>query len=148
MIKYHNGDITTVESGIIVHQVNCQGVMGSGVAKAIRNKYPFVYESYNYMCKSYSEEYLLGKANIVPVSNDLEVINLFGQLNYGKDGKRYTSYDALDNAFNEISNVYHGDIFDFHFPLIGCGLGGGNWNIVYNIILEHLNKHNIHIWSL
>ena len=29
-----DADITNVRKGIIVHQVNCQGVMGSGVAKA------------------------------------------------------------------------------------------------------------------
>ena len=28
-------DITTIEKGVIMHQVNCQDVMGAGVAKAI-----------------------------------------------------------------------------------------------------------------
>ena len=30
----------------IAHQVNCQGVMGAGVAKALRNKYPELYSQY------------------------------------------------------------------------------------------------------
>lgn len=31
-----------IEEGIIIHQANCQGVMNSGVAKAIVTKYPKV----------------------------------------------------------------------------------------------------------
>jgi len=36
-------DITTVEIGVMVSQVNCRGVMGAGVAKAIRDRWPIVY---------------------------------------------------------------------------------------------------------
>ena len=39
-------DITTERHGLIIHGVNCQGVMGSGVALAIRNKWPVVYDEY------------------------------------------------------------------------------------------------------
>ena len=40
------GDLLEGDSKIIVHQVNCMGEMNSGVAKAIRNKYPEVFEQY------------------------------------------------------------------------------------------------------
>jgi len=40
------GDILKVKSGFIVHQVNCQKVMGGGLALAIRKKWPIVYERY------------------------------------------------------------------------------------------------------
>ena len=40
MIKYKIGDLLTAPQKCIAHQVNCQGVMGSGVARAIRNEYP------------------------------------------------------------------------------------------------------------
>ena len=33
MLNYINGDITTVKEGLIIQGVNCQGVMGSGIAK-------------------------------------------------------------------------------------------------------------------
>ena len=44
MIRYIKGDITKSNCDIICHQVNCQGKMNSGVAKAIRAKWPKVYE--------------------------------------------------------------------------------------------------------
>ena len=42
-MKYIVQDITTVEPpGIIAHGVNCQNIMGSGVAKALFQKWPLV----------------------------------------------------------------------------------------------------------
>ncbi len=40
MSKYVSGDIRCVSSGIIVHGCNAQGVMGSGVALALRTTWP------------------------------------------------------------------------------------------------------------
>lgn len=41
MIEYRKGNLLDITSGVIVHGCNMRGVMGSGVALAIRNKYPF-----------------------------------------------------------------------------------------------------------
>jgi O-acetyl-ADP-ribose deacetylase (regulator of RNase III) len=37
MIKIVKGDLLSVNRGIIGHQVNCQGKMGSGVANKVKN---------------------------------------------------------------------------------------------------------------
>ena len=37
MIKIIEGNIVNAKTDFIIHQVNCQGVMGSGVAKALRD---------------------------------------------------------------------------------------------------------------
>ena len=34
------------EVDVIGHVVNCQGVMGGGIAKSIKERYPSVYEEY------------------------------------------------------------------------------------------------------
>ena len=46
MIKTVNGNILEATEDIICHQVNCQGVMGSGLAKQIRSKWPSVFADY------------------------------------------------------------------------------------------------------
>lgn len=38
-VKIVNGDLLDASEDIFGHQVNCQGVMGSGVALALRRKY-------------------------------------------------------------------------------------------------------------
>ena len=46
MIKHIKRDIFKSGADLICHQVNCQGVMGSGIAKQVREKYPKVYKEY------------------------------------------------------------------------------------------------------
>ena len=46
MIHHVKGNLLDSNCDYICHQVNCQGVMNSGVAKQIREKWPEVYESY------------------------------------------------------------------------------------------------------
>ena len=41
------GNVFDSDADIICHQVNCQGVMGSGVAKEVRERFPNVYEQYH-----------------------------------------------------------------------------------------------------
>ncbi|WP_223260709.1 hypothetical protein [Bacillus sp. LNXM65] len=40
MIKTVDGNILEASEDIICHQVNCKGVMGAGLAKQIKSKYP------------------------------------------------------------------------------------------------------------
>ena len=52
-IVYKEGNLLDAQTDVIAHQVNCQGVMGSGVAKQIRDKWPRVYDSYVTYCYDY-----------------------------------------------------------------------------------------------
>lgn len=45
MIEIIEHDLLMLDCDIICHQVNCQSVMGSGIAKQIKTKYPNVYIS-------------------------------------------------------------------------------------------------------
>ena len=46
LFNYYSGDVFSSGAQVIVHQVNCMGVMGSGVARIVREKYPEVYLEY------------------------------------------------------------------------------------------------------
>ena len=50
MIRYIAGDILNSNEDIIVQQVNCQNVMGSGLAKAIYTKWPVEQTGYHKYC--------------------------------------------------------------------------------------------------
>lgn len=134
-MKIINQDILTVESGVICQQVNCQGVMGSGLAKQIRDKWPNVYSSYIAFSNRWNNDFQrLGSVNLVHISEKLIIANCFGQLNYGYDGKRYTDYAALNDCFCFLSSRRELDL-DIYFPyLLGCDRGGADWNIVSKMI--------------
>lgn len=129
-INFYDGDIKEAKERYIVHQVNCQGIMGSGLAKQIKEKWPEVNEAYVRKCLKQKNE-LLG--TVLPVqTNDGKIIcNVFGQYNYGS-GKRQTSYLAL---FNGLCEVLKNAKSDVAIPAnVGCCRGGANWIKVFNFI--------------
>jgi len=132
MMKIIDGNLLDIEEGIVAHQVNSHGVMGSGVAVAVRKKYPQVYSLYQDYCEESKNP--LGDIQVIRVSRQLIVINVFGQTSYGHG--RQTSYDATDRAWYTLGKWY-GDQ-EIHIPyLMGCGLGGGNWEIYKTIVEQH-----------
>jgi O-acetyl-ADP-ribose deacetylase (regulator of RNase III) len=120
--------------------------MGAGVARGIRDPYPHVYRIYKSHCTVYSSSAL---GDVLPTkAGDLLILNGFGQESTG--GLRAVSYDALDTIFRTIyqSGEYDRVNKEIHTVKIGAGLGGGNWNIVEQIILAHLPEHcNLYVWD-
>jgi O-acetyl-ADP-ribose deacetylase (regulator of RNase III) len=135
MITKH-GNILSVKEGIIAHQCNAQGVMGSGIAKQIKALYPDAYT--HYVSAIRTGELTLGMCQLVQVSRTLYIANLIGQDRYGRDGTQYTDYSALSQALFELSKLSKG--LEVHHPLIGCGLGGGDWNTVKSLIERNLGN--------
>lgn len=138
------GDLLSAK-GLIVHGCNCMGVMGSGVALAIKEKWPIVYTEY----KDYHRNagLRLGDIHWVRVSRDTIVINAMTQHFYGRDGTRYVDYDAVKECFRKVANLARSYKMQVNYPLIGCGLAGGDWNVVESIIEEQLQgiQHNLYI---
>jgi len=144
-IKYVKGDLLNAEQTFIVHQVNCQGVMGSGIAKSIRHRFPTVYAEYKAYCMDFGvSSDMLGYIQIIEV-NGIEVCNLFSQDRYFPRGQKHTSYDALFDGFESIKSLHVGDIA---MPKIGCGLGGGDWKIVSAIIESVFDDRDVYIYEL
>lgn len=50
MITYVNGDITQENTEAVVNPVNCEGVMGKGLAKVFADSYPRMYADYREFC--------------------------------------------------------------------------------------------------
>lgn len=68
MIKTVVGDLLDATEDIIVQQVNCRSVMGSGVAKAIYTRWPEVKTEYHKFCRRSTSPYdLLGKVQLIDV---------------------------------------------------------------------------------
>lgn len=142
------GDIFDTHCNIICHQVNCQGVMGHGIAKQVKEKYKGVFNEYKRYCDAHADnrEAMLGEALIVDIDYGAAVLdwlvdkerkyiaNIFGQLTYGP-GLR-TDYKALVLGLEVVANFAKEHNLSVAIPYkIGCGLAGGDWNKV-NILIE------------
>lgn len=151
MIVHKKCDIFESGADILCHQVNCQGVMGSGVAKQVKERFPIVYSEYMNWCESRSPEDLLGCTQFIKLKSPWEarnendfsgVFNIYGQLNYGYDGKCYTDYDALEKCFATI-NFFCREFFPISSPVLafpykfGCARGGGDWEKVFGLMEKH-----------
>lgn len=145
MIKHIRCNIFDSGADIILHQVNCQGVMGSGIAKQVRDRYPDVYTSYKDICNAiHDPSILLGAAQFIRIDNGTYIVNLFAQNKYGYDGKRYTDYPALESCLNKVRVHTFPDNEVIAIPyLMGCDRGGGDWKIVSEMIEKILGDRNI-----
>jgi O-acetyl-ADP-ribose deacetylase (regulator of RNase III) len=122
-------DITKVKGrALICHQVNCQRVMGSGLALQIRHKWPEVYAAYRH-----KQDWRLGDCQIVGIGGKRYVANLAGQDTFG--GPNETRVFQLEHALRIARDFADANVLTLYIPyLIGCGLAGGDWDEVSAMI--------------
>jgi O-acetyl-ADP-ribose deacetylase (regulator of RNase III) len=149
MIKIVDGDLLEATEDIIGHQVNCQAKMRSGVAKAVREKYPRAYDDYMYSFRTMTPEQLLGACLVTYVAKNKYVANLYGQFNYGYDGKQYTDGIALAKALTELKFFAEERGLSVALPYkIGSDRGGADWNEVYKMIDTIFHDYEVTLYRL
>lgn len=153
MIEIVEGNLLNATEDIIEHQVNCKGVMGSGLAKQIKSKYNGVYLQYKRECdeelkRSGGTQFLLGHTLNVEVGKGKYVSNLFGQDGYGRD-TMYTDYPSLKRALIKLEKFARKNNLTVALPYgIGSGLAGGNWETVYKIIEHVFGDYEVALYRL
>lgn len=153
-IEYRKGNVVDAffegEGDYLIHGCNCQGVMGSGVAKEIKSRIPEAYRAYREICNNRNGlqgEQLLGTVVEVPLGyTNRYIINMFTQNHYGTS-QRHFNYGAFAMALSiQFSFKYGKEIV---MPKIGAGLGGGDWDIIEEIILYGtFNKNHFIVYEL
>lgn len=142
MVQEIKGDLLDTDCRIIAHGVNCQNVMGSGVARALFMKWPEVKFNYHQMFNEFHDyageegEGFMGSIQAIELVEDKIVVNCFTQMYYGNDfDTRYLSYDALEECMWNLYDLCleYGE-YEVAIPLIGCGLAGGEWSVVKAIL--------------
>lgn len=125
------------EVDYIIHQCNCFNSFGKGIAFSIKQKYP--------------KAYLADQATIRGDKNKLgnftkgsNVYNVYGQYTYGYNPVE-TIYDKLEEGLvkvlEDIVTNKIGNKVVVGVPSIGCGLAGGDWEVVKGILNKVLEPH-------
>ena len=136
----------------IAHSCNCQNVMGGGIAKQIKDRYPQAFEADagrwsneytdggNWRCQigDYSKAVIETHGTNLP--HDVTIYNLYTQSGYSTK-KREVNYEYFWRALKAVQEDL---LFNQHeldasqvigLPYgISCGLAGGNWKIIKAII--------------
>jgi O-acetyl-ADP-ribose deacetylase (regulator of RNase III) len=133
------------EFDVIVHGANCMQVMGSGIAKTIRQVFPEAW--YADLATTKGDLGKMGTLSIAHI-NDLTIVNAYTQFNYlgRKTGKMDLNYVALRMCMKQIKKKFTGKRIGM--PLIGAGLAGGDWNVIKTILEEELFDEDLTIVKL
>jgi O-acetyl-ADP-ribose deacetylase (regulator of RNase III) len=135
MIKCKEGNILNFAEDCIAHGCNCQKTMGSGVARALRDKWPEIYRADETF--PFSALNKLGKFSEAKLSNGKTCFNIYSQLDYrGRyEGRTDLDYVALEKGLESVFRTMKArGLKSIALPRIGCGLAGGNWTIVSEMI--------------
>jgi O-acetyl-ADP-ribose deacetylase (regulator of RNase III) len=143
-ICYKIGDLLAAEEPMIAHGCNAQGVMGKGVAKAVKETLPEVFKAYR---RQFVLEQKLDLGTVVYVDSHAGKLwcNCITQGTYDKNPivpgttnvDRYVDYDAIRSCMRDLNaRAIEEGYASIAMPMIGAGLGGGDWDTIAQIIEE------------
>ena len=143
MIHYKTGNLVQLaiagDFDVVIHGCNCFCTMGKGIAKEIATVWPEAYMADRgtkrgdvYKLGTYS--YYCNKALM------LKIVNLYTQFNVGA----HFEYAAFGLGLRNLVETLKGDEI-IGMPMIGAGLGGGDWNTIEEIIKNELEGFNVTI---
>jgi O-acetyl-ADP-ribose deacetylase (regulator of RNase III) len=135
MIEFRTGDIFESKCQTIVNPVNCVGVMGGGLAKIFKEKYPEMFEEYKALCDS--KELRPGKLHFYKADApwDHSILNFPTKDNW----RNPSELDYLRKGLAKFVETYDQlGITSIAFPALGSGLGGLDWNDVLHIMTKYL----------
>ena len=135
MIEYRKGNIfdSIGEVPMLVNTVNCKGVMGAGLAKQFKDRYPYYFKEYQRICG-----YGLVKLGSITHCNlrygQLKRIINFPTKNHWKDKSRIE--DIESGLYDLVRVMKSGRMKSVAIPPLGCGLGGLDWEVVKPMIVD------------
>lgn len=130
---------------VLIHQANCFNTMGAGIALQIKKELPDAYKADCATIKGLRAK--LGKYSYAVIGRGM-VFNLYGQYSLGRT-KQHTDYEAQRKALRAIADKLRHRAVDCRIGIskLGCGLAGGDWEVVSMIIAEELAGFDVTIYQ-
>lgn len=132
--RFSPGIMSDIAFDAIAHVCNCQGVMGSGIALSIKQRYPEAYIAYKQHEKIF-HGLDLGTVSRATLEDGKQIYNLHAQEFYGKE-KRHLNYEALYECLLHLrkSLIYtKKKVLGIPYKM-GCDRAGGDWRIVESMM--------------
>lgn len=153
-MKVIKGDLIDLavagKAKVIVHGCNCFNAMGSGIAGALASRFPSIPKadraylslgtpeklgSYSIAHVTTEQVYDDDKGHTyVPLDHSFHCINLYTQFKPGPD----FILSVFEHACRKLNKDFAGQ--HLWFPMIGCGIGGGDWTEVMQVMLRTLTN--------
>jgi O-acetyl-ADP-ribose deacetylase (regulator of RNase III) len=139
MFEWRRGSIFESEAQFLVNTVNCEGVMGKGIALGFKQRYPDMFREYKKWCRlghvkiGGVTEYRIpgGNRSILnfPTKDRWRLPSRYEYVSCGLDylGEYILSHSQFTPGETRVA-----------LPAIGCGNGGLNWKVVSPMIVDKL----------
>jgi O-acetyl-ADP-ribose deacetylase (regulator of RNase III) len=148
MLHYLKGDATNPAGEgkkFIVHVCNDVNAWGAGFVLALSKAYPQAKAAYHALKNEGKQK--LHETQFVSVGDDITVCNMIAQhgLRSAKNPQPL-DYDALDTCLHKVAHNALAQGASIHMPRIGCGLAGGKWDDVSDIIVKRLCSYKLVVY--
>ena len=138
-IRYVKGDIFDASTQVIVNTVNCQGVMGKGLALSFKQRYPDMFAVYQQECKS--GKMRIGRPLLYQKSTPW-ILNFPTKDSWKANSK--IEYLEKGLAYF-VENYKKAHITSIAFPKLGAQNGKLSWDDVGPLMAKYLSKLDIDI---
>lgn len=129
-----DGDLFESSCQTLVNTVNCVGVMGKGIAKEFKKRYPLMFARYHNIC---SRGLLKIGTLYLWKGNDKWVLNFPTK----KHWKNSSQIEWIELGLKKFLLSYkEKGIKSIAFPMLGCNNGGLDKNDVLPLMREYLDK--------
>lgn len=133
-----SGDLFASGAQTLVNAVNCHGVMGAGIARAFRDRWPFMYADYQRLCASGGLR--LGEPVLWrPMHRESgPQVVLFPTKDHWRDSSDITA--VRDGLAYLVDHLAAWRVESLALPALGCGLGGLAWSEVQPVMTAALGQ--------
>lgn len=130
MIIYSSGDIFESNTVALVNAVNCQGVMGKGIAYQFKEKFPENFIIYKVACDE--DRFKIGDI-LITKENGKIIINFPTKDSWRKKSQ----YEYIEKGLLKLKEeIIQRNISSISIPPLGCGNGGLSWERVEDMIIK------------
>jgi O-acetyl-ADP-ribose deacetylase (regulator of RNase III) len=140
MLTYIYASLFDSPAQTLVNTVNTVGVMGKGIAKTFRDRYPAMFAEYRKLCDR--GEFKIGDLHLWK-GDGRWVLNFPTKTTWQLPSKLEYIEKGLETF---VQNYEKMGIVSASFPPLGCGNGNLNWTDVKPIIERYLGKISIPIY--
>ena len=130
---------------VIAHGANCKCVMSAGIAAQIKKYFPEAYYADKYNSRiGYQKLGCLSECYYH--EHKLTIFNLYSQFKLGAEFDLLFFTSALTKMKMNLEyrlSIFDTGILKIGLPMIGCGIGGGNWLEVKAVIQDVLKDFDV-----
>lgn len=133
---------------IVAHVINDKTANwgGGGFAARVRRTWPDDHRMFREWTLEDSDNLTLGHTFPTEIDNDLYLFNMIAQHGFGASETPRIRYAALERCLITLRDYADSRNASIHMPRIGTGHAGGKWELVQEMIVEHLVRAGVSVY--